>query len=145
MNPITETTWRRLPWHAKARIVAKLDAEARAVRTELEALQSERNELAAKVDHLREEARTRLTYLHGLPASPVKVIWPTDDQWTDEELRAAHRDYVRGDRDEWTVAGHRIWDKQRARRRYERHRAANRERMRAYRARLRAEREQAAS
>ena len=133
MTVISETTWRRLPWHAKARIVANLEAEARTAK-------AVRDRLLEQVDQLRQEIDTRLIYLHGLPVEPLKIIHPTDEEWSDDELRAAHAAYSRGVRDPWTVAGHRIWDKQRAKRRYERHKVANRERMRVRRAREREQR-----
>lgn len=39
--------------------------------------------------------------------------------YTDEAARAAHARYIAGRRDEWTVIGHRVWD-----RRYRRNRSA---------------------
>jgi hypothetical protein len=103
---LTAADWRnRIPWHIKAKILAELDTAAQELATQVDALKAERAELTRQVI-ARQEAL----------AGP-RVLWGDDDMWTPDELKAAHAAYARGDRDEWTVAGHRIWDKQRNRRR----------------------------
>ena len=102
---VTPTDWQRMPWHAKAKITAALDREAAELAKQVASLRAERIELTRQV-----EARRKAL------DSP-RILWGDDDMWTPDELKAAHSAYGRGDRDDWTVTGHRIWDKQRARRR----------------------------
>lgn len=57
----------------------------------------------------------------GAYTTPASIADAIDEHdWTDDDIRRSHAAYIRGERDPWTIAGHRIWDREyRARKRAE--------------------------
>lgn len=119
-QPITPDTWQRLPWHAQAKINARLDRETREIRETLAPLAARRDELTTEIAALEDRARSLKLWLdlrEKKPGPVERVLWASEDLWTYDELKAAHSAYTRGERDDWTVIGNRLWERLRARRR----------------------------
>lgn len=115
-QPINDADWQRIAWHKRAKLVDELAKRAHILRAELAAMTSERNDLETALHRLRGDLTDEIETLDlRARRSGLRIIWPTDSHWSPDELRTAHAAYARGDRDEWTVTGHRIWDKQRRR------------------------------
>jgi hypothetical protein len=124
---VRDDDWQRLTWHKRSALVNELAKRALILRHEIEVLAAER----ADLERANEAARNDLASTIDLRGhkSNLKVIWSRDSQWSPTELKAAHAAYARGVRDEWTVAGQHVYDRQRQLRK------RNAERERARRAR----------
>lgn len=115
-QPINDADWQRLSWNKRARLVDELAKRARIIRAELDTMLAERNDLEQALHRLRGDVTAEIETLDLRARRPgLRIIWPTDSHWSADELKTAHAAYARGERDDWTVTGHRIWDKQRRR------------------------------
>lgn len=114
---IRDADWQRLTWHKRAQLVLELGKRATILHAQVDQLLAERADLEAAIEAIRADIEATID-LRGRP-SVVRIIWAHDYQWSAEELRRAHANHSRGLRDEWTVTGHRIWDKQRHKKRRE--------------------------
>lgn len=110
-QPMTVDRWSRMSWRARQQW---LDAAERRRRQLLEPLQDEVARLKAEIAQLRSERHT----LSGLRYVGPRTVHADPADWTPEELLGAHAAWKRGDRDEWSTTGHRIWDRERKRREY---------------------------
>lgn len=106
--------WDRFSWHAKKRAIASLDKIARALRDDVTALTEKREAARDELAKLHEEIASARTCLATRRDKPYdRVIWDDEEHWSDDELKAAHAAYGRGERDDWTKTGQRIYDRAR--------------------------------
>ena len=116
MTNLRDADWQHLTWHKRAALVTELGKRAQILRAEIATMTAERNDLETALHRLRHDLTDEISTLDlRARRTGLRIIWPTDSHWSPDELRAAHAAYMRGDRDEWTIAGHRIWDKERKR------------------------------
>jgi len=115
---IPQTAYQRMPWHAQAKLNHALDVEARTLGEQVGTLSARRDELASEVQALEERARSLKCWLDLRTSTDTRferVMWASEDLWSYDELKTAHAAYGRGERDEWTVLGNRLWERHRYR------------------------------
>jgi hypothetical protein len=108
--------WQSFTWHKRAAMIAQLAKREQILVARVDALAAERRELEAALDRLRGELDDELAVIDLRTTRPnLRIIWPAASHWTTAELRQAHAAYNAGDRDEWSITGHRIYDAERKR------------------------------
>lgn len=105
---ITDGEWARMSWNARQQWLRSATAARRRLLTPL---MDEITRLRAEIDALEKDKTAIQTRYTG-----PKIVHPNPEDWTAAELRGAHAAHSRGDRDQWALTGHRIWDAARKRR-----------------------------